>query len=306
MLATTATSEYQFELLNEFTGPVFARLADLKYRALYRNLGQEAALFAIGASYHNEPIGAAIAEMYADTPPTILDLQVASAFQGAGVGLDLLTRMEKTVRDRGRNEIRIYYRSDSPSAPALERMLARRNWPAPQVAEYLFAADQRIVNAPWMTRYKLPPSFTVFPWTALTADERWLIEERQRLLKWVPWAVWPLDFEPLEPRTSLGLRHAGEVVGWVITRLTAPDTLAYEALFVSPEYEFLSRGVALLAEAIRRQYALGVHKGAWAVLADNAPMLKFVERRMAPYLTARAELRRSIKPLTGSGLAAAA
>jgi hypothetical protein len=79
-----------------------------------------------------------------------------------------------------------------------------------------------------------------------------------------------------------------------------PDTLEYHALFVAPEYPLLLRGIPMLAESIRRQVAAGIFKGTWGVMATNAPMLKFVARRMAPYVTMVAEEKKSLKPLGGA------
>ncbi len=295
-LAPVAT-DYHYELLDEFTGPLFARLADPAYRALYQNLGHDPTVFALGASYQSEPMGAVLAEIFPDTPPTILDVQVASAFRGAGVGSELLARMEKAVRARQRHDIRLYYVADSPFVAVLEKMLARRGWPAPEVAEYLFEMEGTHFAGPWAQHRAFPPGYSVFAWDQLTDDDRWMIEERQRLLNWVPWAVWPLDGHP-DPAVSIGLRYQGEVIGWVTADRVERNKLEYQTFFVSPEYP-AGRAVTLLAEAIHRQFAAGVGQARWIIRATNTGMLKFFDRRLTPYVnvTRRAERRRAIKAL---------
>jgi hypothetical protein len=103
----------------------------------------------------------------------------------------------------------------------------------------------------------------------------------------------------MEPLNSLGLRGMDGVVGWVITHRIAPATVRYTALFVDERVRRLGHGIALLAEAMRRQMgALGDDSvGTFGVWLHNAPMIRFVRRRMAPYLISMAETRSARKQL---------
>ncbi len=94
-----------------------------------------------------------------------------------------------------------------------------------------------------------------------------------------------LEEDKLEPLNSLGLRYQNRVVGWVITHRIAPDTIRYTQMFVYPDTQPLSRSILLLAKAIQLQVeAKQATKGTFRVDMDNKPMVKFVYRRLAPYL----------------------
>jgi lantibiotic modifying enzyme len=100
---------------------------------------------------------------------------------------------------------------------------------------------------------------------------------------------------PFESFNSLGLRYQDEVVGWIITKRAAPGIIRYDRLFVQQQFRKTARAVALLAESIRRQWEYEGHLpgrgGVWRTNAGNAPMARFIKRRLGPYLTSMTETR---------------
>lgn len=150
----------------------------------------------------------------------------------------------------------------------------------------------------------LPAGCNVFPWDDLPEAERLTLVARheQQPGGWYPPGLTPHPFNPatMDHATSLGLRRAGQVVGWILTHVVKAGMLDYDVLFVSPELQRRGYGIRLLAEAIKRQYAHHGQEGAWGVVPDNAPMLRFVERRIGPWLTDRGEERHAEKVLVSS------
>jgi GNAT superfamily N-acetyltransferase len=97
---------------------------------------------------------------------------------------------------------------------------------------------------------------------------------------------------------SLGLRHQGEAIGWIVTHRVAPDTIRYSSLFVDAKYQKLGRGISLLSQSIQRQIASEIENYTFSVAWENQPMIKFLERHLRPYLTGMGSSRKTVKPLT--------
>ncbi len=259
-------------------------------------------LVTMAASHQGHFIGLALAEVRpAGDLARVLSLFVAPEHRRRGVGDTLLAHLEHALAREGCTEVMLAYRSDWPSVPAIERLLQRHGWTPPQTRMLICkASTERIVEAPWLDRASLPAGFTLFPWSELTPQEREAIQRRQETEGWYPPVLTPFqEEERLEPLNSVGLRYKGRVVGWMITHRTAPDTIQYTSLFVEPELQGQGRALPLLAEAIRRQVAVGdeVPYGIFQVEAENEVMIKFVNRYLRPYLISLAELRRSRKSL---------
>ena len=131
----------------------------------------------------------------------------------------------------------------------------------------------------------IPNDYTIFPWHNLTATEREVIKQQIKTDPLVARFNPFLEEDKLEPLNSLGLRYQDRVVGWVITHRIAPDTIRYTQMFVAPDTQPLSRSALLLAKAIQLQVeAKQATKGTFRVDLDNKPMVKFLHRRLAPYL----------------------
>jgi GNAT superfamily N-acetyltransferase len=195
-----------------------------------------------------------------------------------------------------------------PSAPVFEHLLKKHAWETP-VPHSLYCRIvgpdvPKLMSAPWMRAWQLPQGFTLFPWRELQE------EEQQRLLqRHAQTPVWEDGLnpfmekpQPFEPATSLGLRYQDEVVGWIITERAEPGILRYDRLFVRPEFRKTARGAMLLVAVIQRQHELegdlpGVG-GVWHTEARNTPMVRFIRRRLGPYLTSLTETYGSQKHLT--------
>lgn len=258
-------------------------------------------LVTLAASHQGQFVGLALAEILpAGDTARVLSLFVARGHRRRGVGATLLAHLEHALTHEGCTRVTLAYRSNWPSVPAIERILQKRDWIPPQTRLLIGKTDKRIAEAPWLDDASLPDGFTVFPWTELTDEEREAIQRRQEEEEWYPQALTPFQVEDrLEPINSLGLRHQGRVVGWMITHRTAPDIIQYTSLFLEPELQGQGRALPLLTEAIRRQMAVveEIPYGIFQVEVENEPMTKFLNHYLRPYLISLTELRRSRKML---------
>jgi hypothetical protein len=157
---------------------------------------------------------------------------------------------------------------------------------------------ETITKAPWMEHRALPPEFSLFPWVELSSEERASIIESQSRNPWFSEQLTPFFQEHLiEPVSSLGLRYQGQIVGWCISLRVAVDTIQYVRLFVREDLQPLGRAISLLANSIYRHENTEVNKAKFDVAMHNSKMLRFVQRRMMPYLKYSYFIKRSFKRL---------
>jgi GNAT superfamily N-acetyltransferase len=249
---------------------------------------------AIAAEDMGGPVGLALAlKDHEAQMAELLSLFVIPDYRRQGIGTTLMQQLSTELRHQGCQRLTIRY-PESPSSVALARILAKQQWTAPEaVALVCYASTDRVQQAqqPHLTQYlgrlatKLPPEYSLFLWTEPTADDRQTIMGQMAtsatMQRFDPF----IDAARLEPLNSLGLRCQDQVVGWIITHRIAPDTIRYTQMYVNPDSQPLSRSTLLLAKAIQLQVDRLPHtKGTFRVDMDNTPMVKFVQRRLQPYL----------------------
>jgi len=241
----------------------------------------------------------------------VVSFVVRSGLRGRGLGKLLLAAVEAEMARRGLPAVDLSFRSDWGSAGALRALLAARGWSEPRTQVLMAGTDARILALPWLAPRPLPPAYEVFPWRELTPGERREIVRRQQREPWFPQALSPFQLEDrIDPEVSVGLRHrsggggraGGEsrVIGWLLAHRAKEDVVQYTSLFVEEGHCKVGRGLPLIAAAARRQEATGVPRAIFMVQARNRAMGRLVERRLAPYLTERAELLRSGKRLAAA------
>jgi hypothetical protein len=96
-----------------------------------------------------------------------------------------------------------------------------------------------------------------------------------------------LEEDRIDPRTSVGLRENGRLVGWLVGHRLGEGLVRYTCLFVHASVSVKGLGFRMLTESTRRQAQADAHleqaQAVWAVVAGN-PMADFVRRRLAPHL----------------------
>ncbi len=287
-------------LLNVFTAGPYQSMTLPQFRVRLGELFPGGSFLAVGVSFEGQPAGLGTAEIMPDgRQARILSLFISESHRKRGAGTALVAELELQLQKRGCTGAELLYLRDGRSAPAIERILDRRNWGPSYPRMLLCRADRRILETPWIRRYRPADGFSIFPWCELTPQERAEIERRQAVEEWYPETVSPFrDEGHLEPANSLGVRRDGEVVGWLVTHRVAPKMVRYSSLFVRADVRAQNCAVALITEAIRRQEKLrGIDTfGCFTVMVDNPSMMKFTQR-LAPYLASIHEGRGSRKSL---------
>ena len=232
----------------------------------------------------------------------VVSLAVRSELRRRGLGTLLLAAVEMAMARRGQPTVELSFRDNWASAAAVRALLAARGWSPPASHVLLLQTDARILALPWLAPRPLPPGYEIFPWGELTPEERRDIVRRQQRAAWFPESLSPFALEDrLDRDVSVGLRRrdgdSSRVIGWLVAHRVKEDVVQYTSLFVEPGHRKLGRGLPLIAAAARRQEASGVPRAIFMLQAHSHEMRRLVERRLAPYLTDRAELLRSGKLL---------
>src|SRR5690606_26304005 len=118
--------------------------------------------------------------------------------------------------------------------------------------------------------------------------------------EWFPPALSPFQLEDrVHPELSLGLRHDGRVIGWLVCHQVGEGLAQFTAMFVEPGHPRIGRGVPLVAEAASPLPSSDATRAIFAIDAENRPMIRFFERRLRSHIAGESEMLRSIRRLAG-------
>jgi GNAT superfamily N-acetyltransferase len=297
-------------LLSPLEAMAASHLTFPSFRHLLARSGA-ADVVAVGAFHEGRPVGLALAAMpERGGPAQVASLFVQKAQRGQGLGEALLDAAEGELAQRGSTQVRLEYSTAMPTRAALERLLRRRGWTAPEPWMLLCRADERTWKAPFLhpplqSRIERDLSGAeVFPWEDLRpAEKEALLTEQQAPRPWFPAYLSPFQEEAaLRRSVSMGLRRGGAVVGWLITHRVTPTVVRYSWGFVHPD--LARRGAyLLLLRAVAREHLEIMPRGfqiLGAVLLRDREMARFARRRLAPWLVSLSEVCESRKALAAT------
>jgi len=260
----------------------------LTYRSYRKELMDNQAAIAYGAvAFGSVPVGLvlAIAETEEAGSVKILSIYVVPKFRRCGIGRELLHRLEKTLTEQGMRQIYCRFGAEEDGDASLSRLVSRGGWEAPRPGYKLYRVDlEKLLSGNRLLRkIKTPRGFTLTRLTDMTCKDKEnfkasLSEEEQK--EWV-------GFDPFrpgisyEPETSLVLRDAEGIAGWVITEQTEPGSLAYPVLYVRPKYRKTRLAFVLMAFALCRQAEIGLPISICKIGLSNGAMLNMFAKRFA-------------------------
>ncbi len=257
---------------------------------------------AIGARHDDAIVGLALAEVpliRGKESATLLSVFVDAAYRRQGIGTALVRSVEDEVARRGHVRLGVVYMTGRPLVGALEALLARRGWSAPATrAMTMRATLDELRRMPWYGRVRLPaPDFEIFPWTGLTPGEKRRLATSQLEQPWMTEGLepWRHDHAGFDEVSSVGLRHRGEVVGWVINHRLGNGVVRFSGAFVRDDHARRGRIFALYTDSIERLEGTGCREITCITPARYAAHAAFLRERCAPTATFFAETRGSEK-----------
>ncbi len=286
---------YRYAVLDAKKGKGFAPLTYDRYRPFLKGEIESERIISIGAYHLLQPVGLIVAGYDLQTKQgSILSLTVLPDHQNYGIGIELLRRIEEMIIHQGCESIDANYVGDNEP---LERLFAKRGWNTPQTIGFAIECNANsFMSSPiYLVKPELPQGFEAFAWMDLTAEDRAAIQAREALpggwysATGIPGSVSPfIEEQFLEPRCSIGLRHEGNVVGWMIVHRLREDMLHFICLFVSAEYRRHNLGILLVMVAVQRTFEVYQPEHPdmrvfWQFRIENKVMAQMVETHLAPY-----------------------
>lgn len=244
-------------------------------------------VIAVEATRDSYPIGLAFVACEPDIRTgKLLSLFVKEEERGKGIGTALTQKIEEELIQSGCNAISTEFADDNPTRAPFEKILHKRKWTSPTIYMVCCHYEIQKLHPPWFRRSeKLPNDFEEFPWVTLKSEERARLEFQAQQYTF-PATISPfIEEETIEPINSLGLRYQGEVIGWMITHRTAPDTITYSSLYTHREYRFKRYAIQLLIDSIRLQQQSPVPYALFRTNLEQADRswVYFIKRRLIPY-----------------------
>ncbi len=257
---------------------------------------------AIAALQDRRPVGLALVELplHAGFHAELLSLFVLPDDRGRGVATALLGAVEQVVAEHGGDVLSAVYMTGKPSIPALERVLAKRDFSSPRTRMVSVRFDaERMNQADWLHKYAPRDGYEIFSWMDLRDSER---EAMQRSHAEQPWIAadllpWDHDAHGFEPITSVGVRYRGEVVGWVINHRLDERTVRYTCSFIRDDLARLGRILPLYRESFARMRRFGFKQGMFVTPLHHEPMARFALKWFGPWASFVGETRGAQKAL---------
>lgn len=252
--------------------------------------------FAIVAIDGGEPVGLALAEQLAAEPRSseLLSVFVRSDRRGQGIGTKLVEAIEELAKSRGCERISGVYTTGKSGVEAFERITSKRQWSEPEtrMVSVRFSAES-LSSAPWLGRYRLGDSYEIFPWAELRDEDRETIQRTHSEEKWIAEDLvpWIHDTHGFEPKTSLGLKKDGVVVGWVINHLMDERTVRYTCSFMRKPLGRMGKIVPLYSASFERFIAAGFQQATFTTPLQHRGMVGFARRWFGPWSTFMGETR---------------
>jgi GNAT superfamily N-acetyltransferase len=298
LLSAAESSQYR-----EMTFPAYRRLLDFRPTVLHPTELSEHKVWpiAVGAIRDGSPLGLVLGglPMGEGGVPQLLSLFVARSVRRQGLGNELIQRFENAVRERGFDAVQAVYMTGKPGAAIFEHLLEQRHWSPPRrrMLVVRFSVGEAM-GTPWYGKYELKPGSEVFEWTQLSSGDLEELKRSQQRSAWIPEDLvpWRYEVRTLEPRSSIGLRLDGEIVGWVLNHALTPETIRFTCAYIRPRLARRGRILPLFSESIRRLSDTPFVRCSFAVSVQQEEMLAFVEKWCVPWTAERVvESRGSVK-----------
>jgi GNAT superfamily N-acetyltransferase len=260
------------------------------------------------AKLGDRAIGLALAELPLSpaSSPELLSLFVEPTFRNRGVGRRLLEAVEREVEGAGGRELTAVYTTGRPSIAAVERILWKRGWvaPEPRTVSARFAPGDFLASDLFSERRMaaLGAKLDLFPWSELGAAEKAAIRDSDARQPWITpmLAFWRFERAGYHELSSIGVRYRGEVVGWVINHALGEDAVRFTCSFLRKDISRRGRIVPLYRESLRRLVEAECPRCTFVTPFEYPNMVRFIYRWIAPIAEFVGETRGSRKSLGAS------
>ncbi|MBW7474043.1 GNAT family N-acetyltransferase [Paenibacillus oenotherae] len=255
-------------------------------------------LLMVGMESAEGPVGLAVLELDPDERcATVHCLFVAAAHRRRGLAARLMGTARLHCAKRNIASMKFAYYSGKAITPAVEAWLHKEGWTEPQREAVVFHIDSTIAGAPWLRDRPLPHGLHMLPWIDIDQEDREQLAAGRTHA--YPAFLSPFKtFAQLEQTNSLGLMSASGIEGWCMAYRLAAETILYDAVFVSPQYQQSGLALVMLSRSISLQLEKGIPFGMFTVNTSTPAMMKLARQWLAPYARMMSEKRSCYLQLT--------
>ncbi len=239
------------------------------------------------ARLDGELVGCAMAQYFSiNQTAQLYSLVVKENYRQRGIGQALFQCLETTLKEQDHIfALGFEYEKNDAYAPAIEKILAHRQWNPPKLYLVRCHFDAYAFNPRWIhLANRFPPEMELFKWKDLTAEERKRIAFMRDQGMFLPYLSPFREEQQIDLPTSVGLRYKNQVIGWSITHRLDPDTLRYSALYIDKDFQFSGYGILLLSESIRLHKQLPIPRAIFEINLQEIDLSwrRFVKKRLIP------------------------
>lgn len=254
---------------------------------------------AFAAYADHQPIGLITCFTFIEIKDSlIVSFAVSPSFQKKGVGLLLMRNLLEHLKTLGIKIVQFTYNTWEVTTPAIESILSKTGWQPSELYIRRYFFDQHSFHPAWYFSPfpLLPHAYEIFRWEEIKPQEIKQIENwinQNKSLENVSPFRGKLPYEPLN---SLGLRHKGEIAGWMITHRVEPKIIRYSALYTHPEIRGLGPAICLLKESLRWHISNEITTlGLMEINVQSSPFYwqHFIQKRLAPVACKTQDVKKS-------------
>lgn len=288
-IATNITYNHVVQNIEHLTFPPFQKKI--------RSMPIQEPYTGVWALKENKMMGIVLAETNNRGISELFSFFVLPKYRNKGIGNQLLTILQDTLRNKGIKALRSRYWSNWGSIVAVEKMLRSHGWELPQVIRTIAHTSINAYPAVNWPRFIFSSDYEIVNWGTITTEDkdhlRTLLANGQISSGFTPFQHEDQIFLPV----SLGLRYQGKIVGWNIAYSFNSETLEHNNLFVLPEIRNRGLALKLLHDSLSLQYKLKIPKVTWLLNEDNKLAKKVIGRLTNEHIEKKIVVRASQKLL---------
>jgi GNAT superfamily N-acetyltransferase len=284
------SEKYEIKLLNAAEAEAFKNMTYGRYKPFMawmdNILGR---LFPVGLYYEGRPAGLLLAlHLSADTKADILSIFIEKELRGQKLAVKMMACLEDKCREAGIKTVSSFYFDNRPFTAIINNLFDRCGFAPAEPEVYFCKCDKNFTNMPLIEYTNLPAGFETFKWNDLNPALKEKLRLEWQNKEWFDERLSPFSGgETTVDELSIGLRRGGEIAGWTICNYHSEDTILYSSIFIMPELQGTTLGIALQILSIREhlltdlasQYPFGLFQ----VRYDNPARLKVVRKKFAKY-----------------------
>jgi len=284
-------NRYEIRLLNSSEAESFKNMTYGQYKPFIawmdNVLGK---IYAVGLYFEGRPAGLLLGiKLSVEEKLDIMSIFIEKDHRGKKIALAMMNFLEEKCREDGVALLNVFYFDNRPFVPLINNLFDKCGFAPVEPAVFFCKCDKSFTNMPAIEYTGLPDGFETFPWSDLNPLYREKLYEEWKGQEWFDEVLSPFKGEDtIVPEISLGLKKDGRIVGWTICNsIEADKTILYTSIFIMPEFQGATLGIALQMRSIRGHLLSDLAEkypyALFEVKYNNTARLKMVKKKFARY-----------------------